>query len=747
MQTLDLQTAISHIVQVVRESDKPPFFFVVGAGISEPFVPLAPAIESHCRKEAAGHGRVDAPPSNKPIDTYSHWFSRAFPQADQRQAFLRKLIEDRPISPANLRLAHLLIKNSVTNLVVTPNFDDFLSRALTIFGRRHILCDHPRTVDRVDAERDDTQIVHVHGTYPFYDCCNLKAEIEGRAQQLPDTILSMLALLDNILAHRSPIVIGYGGWEGDVIMTALKRRVCSGSALRCNVYWFCYSEDQIDQLPEWLKDNPHVCVVAPPKPAEPARGDTGERTQEGTTEPLGIARPASAIPTAAASKRGATDVLPARKVLDELIKSLGLEAPELTSDPLGFFVNHVERQLGTGDAEDDVQDIYLIGNVVRRLKRAKDLEADLSAADAQIEAIRDALRRSEYREAIQQAGELEHTALAEEQLQDLAQSALAAAIGLFDNSAEELRGYDLVGIFARAAMAKQREEPPSLAILESRALNLKGLTLRLLQRNEEAVATWGEVVQRFSGTPEPKLQQLVASAFVNSSVSLSLLQRDDEAIAACDDMVRRFGDVVEPEVQPYVARALVNKGLSLDNLKRHREAAAVYDEVVRRFGNATELELRKQVAWALMRKGDSLSSLGYRRKATASYDEVVLRFGDAAEPELQERVAAALMAKGFSLNSRRDQGKAIAAFDEVIRRFGDASEVDLLEQVALALIAKASVWGLRNRPKEAAAACAEVVRRFGDAPQAELQRVVKMAKASLSVSEPGSALDTPGGSE
>lgn len=229
METLNLKTAISHIRQVTDSADvasgRSPFFFIVGSGISTPVVPLASEIERKCRDIAKTYGRLDTPPGDEPIDTYSHWFSQAMPHPRERQEHLRDLIEGKPISPANFRLAHLLLDASVTNLVVTPNFDDFLSRALALFGLPHIVCDHPATVERIDPERPDIKIVHVHGTYWFYDCCNLRDEIVQRAQASTETGLTMRSLLDNILSHRSPLVIGYSGWEGDVIMEAIKRRL------------------------------------------------------------------------------------------------------------------------------------------------------------------------------------------------------------------------------------------------------------------------------------------------------------------------------------------------------------------------------------------------------------------------------------------------------------------------------------------------------------------------------------------
>src|SRR5882672_84217 len=193
MKIIDLRTAASHIKQACDESRdlnrRSPFFFTVGAGISYPPIPLASEIESECKVVASDYGRTEEPNSPRAIDTYSHWFGTAFPQPIQRQRYLRRFIEGKSISHANLRLAHLLLGQTITNLVVTTNFDDLLSRALTLFGRQHIICDHPNTVERIDPEQNDLQLVHVHGTYWFYDCCNLQGELRERAKASVHTSL------------------------------------------------------------------------------------------------------------------------------------------------------------------------------------------------------------------------------------------------------------------------------------------------------------------------------------------------------------------------------------------------------------------------------------------------------------------------------------------------------------------------------------------------------------------------------
>jgi SIR2-like protein len=312
---------VSEIKQACDETiaGESPFFIIADAGISVPSVPVASQIESECKAKAAKYGRVDEPPPRStPIDTYSHRFQRAFPQAKQRQNYFRKLIENKPITHANLRLAHLLGDKRLATLVVTPNFDDFISRALTLFGQPHIACDHPGTVERINPESNDVQILHVHGTYWFYDGCNLRGEIEQRTQDLPNQSVTMSLALGNILSRHSPLVIGYAGWENDVIMTSLRRRLNSG--LGNNLYWFCFRRGDADSLPVWLREHRDVCVVLPPEFSATSADSQVELSSKAVIKP---------------DEQEKT--LTAHKVLDTFIEAFELLAPALTRDPVGFF--------------------------------------------------------------------------------------------------------------------------------------------------------------------------------------------------------------------------------------------------------------------------------------------------------------------------------------------------------------------------------------------------------------------------
>jgi tetratricopeptide (TPR) repeat protein len=639
------------------------------------------------------------------MDRYCFWLEQAFRQPVDRQAYFRSLIEGKPISAANLRLAHLLLSGEVPALVVTPNFDDFLARALRLFGKPYVSCDHPAVAERIDPEGTDIQILHVHGTYLFYDLRNLKGELKERARTEPvhQTIASRL---DMILSNRSPIVIGYSGWTDDVFMTALHRRL-SAYTLKYNLYWFCYRREDAELLPEFLRGREDVVVVVPG--TNTARPRIGQSDAE---EETSAHASAADLPKA----RAPGD---ATAVFEEMIRQLDLPAPPLTENPIRFYAKQLRSSLVSSPASDlaVTEDFYGIGALVDRLDAmASDWAGEGAPArsmyERELEAIRDAVRRSQYREALAQAAAIRIQQVPASQLEALAESVWTAATRLLDDSDDELAGYDIVLAAVDTLTAAKQTPSPRLRQQEVGALLNKAITLDARGRTEDALRAYDEVVGRFGDSEDPTFRTQVALALANKGLQLTQLGRGEDALAVYEEVVRRFGDSEDPALHKQVGRALANKGFQLGELGRGEDALAAYDEVIGRFGDSDDPALREQVAGVLANKGVQLGQLGRGEEALAAYDEVVRRFGDSDDPALREQVARVLAAKGFQLG-QLDRGEdALAAYDEVVRRFTDSDDPALREQVVLALANKIYRLGVLDRPDEAVSVADETVNRF-----------------------------------
>src|SRR5205823_2540027 len=150
--------------------------------------------------------------------------------------------------------------------------------------------------------------------------------------------------------------------------------------------------DQVDSLPVWLKNHPRVCLVIPQLTADPKVG------AELSKQVAGEEADKSSSPKAEAAdysdKKRQEPALSARDVLDKLIQRFDLHAPELTSDPLGFFADYLHSSLPQDETE-KAADVYSFVSVIERIRRAKQNEA-IQANEQQLEKVRDALRRSQY---------------------------------------------------------------------------------------------------------------------------------------------------------------------------------------------------------------------------------------------------------------------------------------------------------------------------------------------------------------
>ncbi len=730
MSILEFDEAVKEIAETCREAKRrkraSPFVFVVGAGISHPPVPLASQIEEDCRERAMQRGVATAPTDSSPMGRYSYWFGKAYPHPEQRREYLQSLVEGQPISAANLGLAHLLLDNSVTNLVITPNFDDLLFRALNLMGHhRFRICDHPGTVDRIDVMSEETQIVHVHGTYWFYDQANLAGEIDARAQRSSHTAFTMASLLEDIFRKRSPIVVGYSGWEKDVIMTALKRRLAGRLGYR--MYWFCHRRDARPKFPEDLDRLEDVCFALPPKRQETAAPQQAGLIPIDSKDPReGVGRSSlpieSQLDTQAAG-REKEEVLEADRVFKALIRELGLEAPELLRDPLGFFARQFEEAMPKEVSESEGT-VYSFRSVLRRIKTGQECEQSRQPEKLSVQKVYEAVARSAFNEAIKASLKVGVESLGIEDKRELVQSLWAAVTNLERGSEDAAAGTDMI-VRVTDSLPEPLREADMVTL--ARALVNKGVTLGQLGRNEVAVGVCDEVVKRFGEATELTLREQVARALFNKGVTLGQWGHNEEAVGAFEEVVKRFGEATEPVLREGVGRALVNKGNRLAQLGRDEEAVGVYEEVVKRFREATEPALREQVARALVNKGNRLAQLGRNEEAVGVCDEVVKRFGEATEPALREQVAGALINKGVTLGQLGRNEEAVGAYEKVVERLGEATEPALREQVGRALVNKGNRLAQLGRDEEAVEVYEEVVKRFREATEPVLREGVGRA--------------------
>jgi tetratricopeptide (TPR) repeat protein len=325
MPVINFQRAIDLISKAyqtatIKRNYTSPFFYIVGSGISAESIPLAnEMVKSFASELNLNINDIMGNIQKK----YSELFEEVYYEPTERRDYLYDIMESATITEANFMLAHLLIKKTnLSNLVVTTNFDNLLARALNLFGAEPLVFDHPNSIERINTSvKDKIQIVHVHGSYRFYDCCNLDYEIQDRASTYRTYYSSVFNYLMNVLSESSPIIIGYGGWN-DVVLKAIKQRL--ESSVGYHYYWFCYDKNALLEIDAELKKSPYIFFVV---------NDNKVVKQENFSDYEHILK----------NEHREISNLPATQVFDKLKTSLTTEDLELFNDPLIFFKKQLDK--------------------------------------------------------------------------------------------------------------------------------------------------------------------------------------------------------------------------------------------------------------------------------------------------------------------------------------------------------------------------------------------------------------------
>lgn len=251
------------------------------------------------------------------------------------------------------------------------------------------------------------------------------------------------------------------------------------------------------------------------------------------------------------------------------------------------------------------------------------------------------------------------------------------------------------GIMTAEGVSEEAKELPkseATELDEARKLYLQGVQCYGKGDSEHALTILEQVNIRFGNTGELFLLHEVANALLFKGYILSRLDRNEQEIATYENIVQLCGAREETKLAEQVVKALVNKGKTMARLDRLDDAIDAYDEVLRCYGGREEKELAGGVTKALVNKGNALCALNKPAEALQIYDEVVRRYDNRVERELVEGVLSALLEKGVTLGLLDRPEEEIAIYDDIVRRYGGSSEEDeFSSQVVLAYLYKGGV--------------------------------------------------------
>lgn len=217
----------------------------------------------------------------------------------------------------------------------------------------------------------------------------------------------------------------------------------------------------------------------------------------------------------------------------------------------------------------------------------------------------------------------------------------------------------------------------------ARTLYSKGVTLGLMDRSEEAIAVYDEVVKRYGDAPEAALREVVAKALVNRGYRLGQLGRSEEAIVVCDEVLKRYGGAPEVALRKSVAMALRNKGVTLGQMERREEEIAVYNEIVNRYGDVPEEVAKALNGWGftllceakkIWQGGDGATAIVMLKQALEKIEAALQRKPD--EPMFLGNQGYILLLLNKVEEARPILAKAIALGGEELRQ-GELNDADI----------------------------------------------------------------------
>jgi tetratricopeptide (TPR) repeat protein len=195
---------------------------------------------------------------------------------------------------------------------------------------------------------------------------------------------------------------------------------------------------------------------------------------------------------------------------------------------------------------------------------------------------------------------------------------------------------------------------------------------------------FNDTMQALGAARQSSVDEVAAIAGYNLGVVLGALDRFEDELGVYEEVLARFGDATEPGLRAQVAKALFNKGVRLGALDRFEDELGVYEEVLARFGDATEPGLRAQVAKALFNKGVRLGGAGSLRGRARGLrgGARALRRHDRARAARGGRQGAVQQGRhARALDRFEDE---LGVYEEVLARFGNATEPALRQAVAMA---------------------------------------------------------------
>lgn len=753
MKKITLEEALKYIkikyTQISTNDDGPKgLCFIVGAGISCPIIPPADAILDKCREKI----EVDREKMNLPkpkedildktykdqMTKYFDYFYEAYQNSYEQQKFFEELVKDKEISNSNIMLANIIRSIQIAPIVVTPNFDDFLSRAFDLFPSSYIRIDHPDSIYQIIPDRKKIQIIHVHGSYKFFDICNTKGKVLKRGKKIAQQ-------LANIFLNMIIIVIGYSGRGNDGIMQGIKKIFKSN--YRFNIYWFCYKESDVDNLPGWLKNEEAVFCVVPDRKFkfDPESGEYPFIPQDKDNDKY-------------------ANNLSAEKVFEGLIETFNVEYPLCFTQPLEHYEKIIERSLPLKNKESNISPYVKIINEVEKGKEF--VNESNQRINCKIDKLMNLMKSSQYQKALEEIEKLIDIKLNKEQIEKLFECFSSLSVPftfLVDNDSDE----SIERIFDR--LLRNNELYFSRDFNKSNAMFMKGKVLGEFTLLEKEILVYLNIIKEYIDSSDMDVQKLLVDILQNLRSSIHKLNSPEDKLRLYQNIMEYYKSSRNPEFQLQIAHSLYDRGLLLKELNNLDDAINSFDRVNYLYIKFDHPDMLELLAKSLIQKGVILREQNKIRESHNIFDELIsdyknsdvpaeIRLVEEAQKEKEELapIESTIYYYMDLIKSEKDKSKAEESgyfkalweileglnqgenekyiLERFINKYRESEEPFAQECIAIGLFKKADILGTLSLKDDELRTYNEFLRRYRISEETKIKELIPqilMNKASV----------------
>lgn len=204
-----------------------------------------------------------------------------------------------------------------------------------------------------------------------------------------------------------------------------------------------------------------------------------------------------------------------------------------------------------------------------------------------------------------------------------------------------------------------------------KAVIKKAELLYKLERFEDVLPAYNDVISYFDNSDKEHLKEAVAQAVINRVAVLNKLDREDDLLPALDEVINRFENSSVNEYYEEASMAMLQKAALLGDAS-HDMLLPLYNDIVDRLQNASNPKIKTQVDEVFVNRVDILMDEGSDDELLDAVDDLIKRFKDSQVHTGQ--LEQAMYKKAEILEGMDRNEEALEAYSEFLDKFGKTTE-------------------------------------------------------------------------